>query len=165
MYIQLARRLAKISNSPFIKVEATQYTEVGYHGKDVNMIIEDLGNHTAFKIRELFSNESIELSNQQKDLIDLFILDFLVGPNFTNNEMRALKQDNIKKGFYDDQFVNIEFPTFEKNKFNSLDEYLTHITFNKPTFDASNERSTVVVTKAKQLLFNYYYSKLRDKVQ
>jgi ATP-dependent HslUV protease ATP-binding subunit HslU len=39
---ELARRLARIADCPFIKVEATQYTEVGYHGKDVNNIIEDL---------------------------------------------------------------------------------------------------------------------------
>ena len=33
---EIARRLAKLSDSPFIKVEATKYTEIGYHGKDVD---------------------------------------------------------------------------------------------------------------------------------
>lgn len=39
---ELVRSLSLISNSPFIKVEATQYTEIGYHGKDVDQIIVEL---------------------------------------------------------------------------------------------------------------------------
>lgn len=39
---EIARRLAKLINAPFIKVEATKFTEVGFHGRDVDMIIKDL---------------------------------------------------------------------------------------------------------------------------
>jgi ATP-dependent HslUV protease ATP-binding subunit HslU len=39
---EIARRIAKLSQAPFIKVEATKYTEVGFHGKDVDHIIKDL---------------------------------------------------------------------------------------------------------------------------
>ena len=39
---EIARRIAKLCDSPFIKVEATKFTEVGYHGRDVDMIIRDL---------------------------------------------------------------------------------------------------------------------------
>jgi len=39
---EIARRIAKLSNAPFIKVEATKYTEVGYVGRDVESIIRDL---------------------------------------------------------------------------------------------------------------------------
>jgi ATP-dependent HslUV protease ATP-binding subunit HslU len=39
---EIARRIAKLSQAPFIKVEATKYTEVGFHGKDVDQIIRDL---------------------------------------------------------------------------------------------------------------------------
>jgi len=38
---EIARRLAKLTNSPFIRVEATKYTEIGYVGKDVSSIIQD----------------------------------------------------------------------------------------------------------------------------
>ena len=41
---EIARRVAKLSDSPFIKVEATKFTEVGFHGKDVDTIIQDLVN-------------------------------------------------------------------------------------------------------------------------
>uniref|UniRef100_A0A8D9AUA7 ATP-dependent protease ATPase subunit HslU n=1 Tax=Cacopsylla melanoneura TaxID=428564 RepID=A0A8D9AUA7_9HEMI len=43
---EIARRLAKISNSPFIKVEATKFTEVGYVGKEIDSIIHDLADST-----------------------------------------------------------------------------------------------------------------------
>ena len=39
---EIARRIAKLSQAPFIKVEATKFTEVGFHGKDVDQIIKDL---------------------------------------------------------------------------------------------------------------------------
>ena len=39
---EIARRLAKMADAPFIKVEATKYTEIGFHGKDVDQIIRDL---------------------------------------------------------------------------------------------------------------------------
>jgi len=41
---EIARRLAKMTNAPFIKVEATKYTETGFHGADVDTIIKDLVN-------------------------------------------------------------------------------------------------------------------------
>jgi len=49
---EVARRLAKISDAPFVKVEATKYTEVGYVGKDVSTIIEDLVAHAATLVKE-----------------------------------------------------------------------------------------------------------------
>ena len=53
---EIARRLAKITDSPFLKVEATKYTEVGYVGKDVESIIKDLVAVTITKLK----NEKIE---------------------------------------------------------------------------------------------------------
>jgi ATP-dependent HslUV protease ATP-binding subunit HslU len=39
---EIARKIAKLTNAPFIKVEATKFTEIGYHGKDVETMIQDL---------------------------------------------------------------------------------------------------------------------------
>lgn len=54
---EIARRIAKLSEAPFIKVEATKFTEVGFHGKDVDQIIRDLVdvaiNMTKKKIKEV----------------------------------------------------------------------------------------------------------------
>ena len=48
---EIARRLAKLANAPFIKIEATKFTEVGYVGKDVDSIIRDLAEMTMKEIR------------------------------------------------------------------------------------------------------------------
>ncbi len=50
---EIARRLAKLANAPFIKVEATKFTEVGYVGKEVESIIRDLTDSAVKMVREL----------------------------------------------------------------------------------------------------------------
>ena len=59
---EIARRIAKLSEAPFIKVEATKFTEVGFHGKDVDQIIRDLVdvaiNMTKKKIKEVMKYRS-----------------------------------------------------------------------------------------------------------
>ena len=49
---EIARRLAKLANAPFVKVEATKFTEVGYVGRDVESIIRDLVDHSIKLFRE-----------------------------------------------------------------------------------------------------------------
>ena len=63
MQTEIARRIAKLSQAPFIKVEATKFTEVGFHGKDVDQIIRDLLdisiNMTKKRIKEVCHNNQI----------------------------------------------------------------------------------------------------------
>ena len=162
---ELARRLAAISSSPFIKVEATQYTEIGYHGKDVDFIINELAAITLRKMREKISTDSQELKKEMKQLVDLFLLDFLLGPNFSDNGMREQKLKNLEKGLYDDLYVNIELPaSLEEKKFSAIEDYLEHIVGVKPSLDSTPERQTVKVAKAKQLLMNFYHDRLPYRV-
>ncbi len=58
---EIARRVALLSESPFLKVEATKYTEVGYHGKDVDTIVSDL-------LEQSIKLTRTRLRNQTKDL-------------------------------------------------------------------------------------------------
>lgn len=58
---EIARRLAKLANAPFIKVEATKFTEVGYVGKEVDSIIRDLTD-SAVKMVRLQSIEKIAIA-------------------------------------------------------------------------------------------------------
>ena len=51
---EIARRLAKLTGAPFIKVEATKYTEVGYYGRDVESMVRDLVENAIGLIREVF---------------------------------------------------------------------------------------------------------------
>lgn len=162
---ELARRLATQSNSPFIKVEATQYTEVGYHGKDVDLIINELAGITIRKMREKISSDSNELKREMEKLMDLFLLDFLLGPHFQDNQMRLSKQENIEKGLYDDLYVNIELPSgLDEKKFSSVEEYQEYIISLKPNFEGTSDRQTLKVSKAKEMLMNFYHSRLPYRV-
>ncbi len=88
---EIARRLAKLSNSPFIKVEATKFTEVGYVGKEVDSIIRDLVDYAVkmIKIQVLKTNVC-----KAKKLAEERILDVLL-PNI-NKELSSNK-DNLSQ--------------------------------------------------------------------
>lgn len=104
---EIARRLAKITDSPFLKVEATKYTEVGYIGKDVESIIKDLVAVTITKLK----NEKIEslrkeyymnsVENVAKKLNSLDTL---------NDEFKNELVNHILEGKYDNEIVEVEKP-------------------------------------------------------
>lgn len=104
---EIARRLAKITDSPFLKVEATKYTEVGYVGKDVESIIKDLVAVTITKLK----NEKIEslrkeyymnaVENVAKKLNSLDTL---------NDEFKSELVNHILEGKYDNEIVEVEKP-------------------------------------------------------
>jgi ATP-dependent HslUV protease ATP-binding subunit HslU len=71
---EIARRVARLTASPFIKVEATKFTEVGYVGRDVESIVRDLLEQT---ITEVHNDRIAEVENHAKDLADARILDTL----------------------------------------------------------------------------------------
>ena len=74
---EIARRLAKLANAPFIKIEATKFTEVGYVGRDVDTIIRDLTEYSIKQTREL---EMRRVRTQAEDAAEDRILDALVPP-------------------------------------------------------------------------------------
>src|SRR5882757_9443989 len=72
---ELARRLAKLSNSPFLKIEASKFTEVGYVGRDVESMIRDLVEIAIDMVREERLNEVAERAerNAEEKLLDLLM--------------------------------------------------------------------------------------------
>ena len=74
---EIARRLARLANAPFIKVEATKFTEVGYVGKDVDSIIRDLADIAIKQTRE---SEKQKVRNRAEDAAENRILDILIPP-------------------------------------------------------------------------------------
>ena len=74
---ELARRLAKLANAPFIKIEATKFTEVGYVGRDVDTIIRDLAEIAVKQTRE---QEMKRVRTQAEDAAEDRILDVLIAP-------------------------------------------------------------------------------------
>lgn len=74
---EIARRLAKLSNAPFIKVEATKYTEVGYVGRDVESMIRDLADVAVNMVK---AEKTEEVKAKAEELANERILDLLIPP-------------------------------------------------------------------------------------
>jgi len=115
---EIARRLAKIDNAPFVKVEATKFTEVGYVGRDVEQIIRDLLECAINIIRE----ESRRDVKVQAELItEKKLLDALVGKE-SSEETRNTFRTRLRAGQLNDKMVDIEVPdTAGNNPFSSFD--------------------------------------------
>ncbi|QJC28533.1 HslU--HslV peptidase ATPase subunit [Enterobacteriaceae endosymbiont of Plateumaris consimilis] len=114
---EIARRLAKLANAPFIKVEATKFTEVGYVGKEVDSIIRDL---TDFAIKMIRIQEFKKNCYRAKKMAEERILDVLM-PNYkinwnkeNNSNLLSNKQQLRKKlrnGELDNQEIEINLST------------------------------------------------------
>ena len=74
---EIARRLARLANAPFVKVEATKFTEVGYVGKDVESIIRDLVETSVKQCRE---SEMAKVEQRAMDAAEERVLDALLPP-------------------------------------------------------------------------------------
>ncbi len=101
---EIARRLAKLSNSPFIKVEATKFTEVGYVGRDVESIIRDLV-ESAVTSAKMRSKKLFHENGREKALER--ILDQLVGLQ-ASQETRDKFREKLLSGSIDDNEIEIE---------------------------------------------------------
>mgnify|MGYP001353452096 CR=1 FL=1 len=104
---EIARRLAKLAQAPFIKVEATKFTEVGYVGRDVEQIIRDL-------LEVSISNNKDSLKNEVKAKAELNaeirVIEALVGSSATNQTKEKFKK-MLRSGELDNQEVEIELPS------------------------------------------------------
>src|SRR4051812_6883848 len=72
---EIARRLAQLVGAPFLKVEATKYTEVGYHGRDVESMIRDVTEIAAGMVRQ---QQRVRVETQAKERVSERLLDLLL---------------------------------------------------------------------------------------
>jgi ATP-dependent HslUV protease ATP-binding subunit HslU len=115
---ELARRLAKLANSPFMKVEASKFTEVGYVGRDVESMIRDLVDIAIDMIRE---EKLEEIGDRAEAAAENRLLDILVPPAPTEGEdnakTREKLRDRLRDGKLDERMVEVDVrdraPTFE----------------------------------------------------
>ncbi|MEE9322390.1 MAG: ATP-dependent protease ATPase subunit HslU [Granulosicoccus sp.] len=115
---EIARRLARLANAPFIKVEATKFTEVGYVGRDVESIIRDLADVALKETRE---REVLRVQNRAEDAAEERILDVLLpkprSVGFTTTEepeengTRQKFRKKLREGDLDDKQIEIELNT------------------------------------------------------
>ncbi|GLS92686.1 ATP-dependent protease ATPase subunit HslU [Psychromonas marina] len=116
---EIARRLAKLANAPFIKVEATKFTEVGYVGKEVETIIRDLVDVSIKITRE---QEMKKVTAKAEDLAEDKILDILIPPAKTTSEWdtsgdtveegaaRQSFRKKLREGKLDDKEIEVDVP-------------------------------------------------------
>lgn len=115
---EIARRLAKIDNAPFVKVEATKFTEVGYVGRDVDQIIRDLLEYAINLIREEMRKD---VRVQAEAVTEQKLLDALVGKE-ASEETRETFRARLRSGQLKDKLIDIEVPdTGGNNPFSSFD--------------------------------------------
>ena len=109
---EIARRLAKLANAPFVKIEATKFTEVGYVGKDVESIIRDLVETGIKMVRE---QEMEKVSHRAMDGAEDRVLNALltparddVEPTKTDSSTRQIFRKKLREGELDDKEIEIE---------------------------------------------------------
>ncbi len=83
---EIARRLAKLSGAPFIKVEATKFTEVGYVGRDVDSMIRDLCDIAITIVQD---EHTVSVQDRARELADERVLDILIPPAATSSGIRS----------------------------------------------------------------------------
>ncbi len=101
---EIARRLAKLAQSPFIKVEATRFTEVGYVGKDVESIIRDLTESAIHMTREKMR---VSVKAQAESDAEERVLDALVG-NTASDTTRDNFREKLRSGELNDREIELE---------------------------------------------------------
>jgi len=126
---EIARRLAKLSDAPFIKVEATKYTEVGYVGRDVESMIRDLADVAVNMIK---AEKTEEVKTKAEELAYERILDLLIPPvqkpvessngnkddithteedPLTNKKTRDWMRTKLRKGEIDNRLIEFDVTT------------------------------------------------------
>ena len=124
---EIARRLAKLAQAPFIKVEATKFTEVGYVGKEVDSIIRDL---TEIAITQVKQKAMTKVKHRSEELAEEIILDKLLPSRendlvqgldnteaIDNKETRQTLRKDLREGKLDEKEIEIDvnasMPSFE----------------------------------------------------
>ena len=119
---EIARRLAKLANAPFIKVEASKFTEVGYVGRDVESIIRDL---TDSAVNMVNAERRAEVNEKAKDLAEERILDILIPParrkpvaageppipEEENHATREKFRQRLRSGELENKTVELDLPS------------------------------------------------------
>lgn len=114
---EIARRLAKLVRAPFIKVEATKYTEVGYVGRDVESMVRDL---VECSIRLVKEEKTREVLEKARKVVETKIVKILAESRKTekgdtaDDIFKAQLLENLRKGYFDKEIIEIEVQDLPK---------------------------------------------------
>ena len=101
---EISRRLARLARAPFLKVEATKFTEVGYVGRDVEQIIRDLADAAVIETRERMREE---VKARAHKAAEDRVLAALAGEN-AREQTREMFRDKLRRGELDDKVIEID---------------------------------------------------------
>ncbi len=114
---EISRRLAKLANAPFVKVEATKFTEVGYVGRDVEQIVRDLMEISISLIRDKKRKSVVskaELSSEER------VLDALVGEQASADTRQKFRK-MLREGDLDDKKIEVDVMESQSSNMPSFD--------------------------------------------
>ncbi|MCD6521686.1 ATP-dependent protease ATPase subunit HslU [Candidatus Calescamantes bacterium] len=165
---EIARRLAKLANAPFLKVEATKYTEVGYVGRDVESIIRDLTDVAVSMVKE----EKIKMiEDRAREMVEERLLDLLLPgpiPEEERKHTREKLRKMLREGKLEERVVELEvetplFPVVEIFSAQGVEEMGIHLQeiFGK-MMPGRKKRRKAKVKEARKILLQEETSRLLD---
>ncbi|MDE6473745.1 MAG: ATP-dependent protease ATPase subunit HslU [Clostridia bacterium] len=165
---EIARRLAKLVKAPFIKVEATKFTEVGYVGRDVESMIRDL---VEASIRMVSEEKSKEVELRARERAEEKLVPAITKkrkeayPDLTDGQMRGYILQEIREGKVDDLVVTLELPVKPKQQTISNQagmEININELFGSMMGGGKTKSKTVTVKEALKILIEMEEEKLID---
>ena len=164
---EIARRLAKLVGAPFVKVEATKYTEVGYVGRDCESMIRDLVDVSVRLVKEEKKHEVEEKAkvNVEQRLVDLIMpVRKQANPDKDINELKNEILEDIKSGKLDDEVVEISIQEAPKpiGIMPGMGGEMDLGNMIGSIFPRANRRKKVSLKKAKELMLQEEADKLID---
>jgi ATP-dependent HslUV protease ATP-binding subunit HslU len=164
---EIARRLARLANAPFIKVEATKFTEVGYVGRDVDSIIRDLLDHAIMMVRE---EQRAKVQAKAAQHAEDRVLSVLVGASAGENTRDSFRQ-KIRSGELNETEIELEvndnanpFPSFDIPGMPGAQMGMINMgDMLGKAFGQKTKRRRLTVAKALELLVTEEADKLLDE--
>src|ERR1700690_4430571 len=168
---EIARRLAKLANSPFMKVEASKFSEVGYVGRDVESMIRDLVDIAIEMVREERLDEVADRAekNAEERLLDL-LMPPQPEPTETAERTREKLREKLHQGKLDDRVVELDVkergPSFEISTAQGIEEMDINLKDVPPgLFSGRTRKRKMRVTEALESLVQEEEGKLIDMDQ
>jgi ATP-dependent HslUV protease ATP-binding subunit HslU len=154
---EIARRLARLADAPFLKVEASKFTEVGYVGRDVESIVRDLTEVAVQMVRE---EKTLEIRDRAQGRAEQRLLELLLPalPDHEGEETRARIRTMLREGKLEDRMVEVEvadktFPSFEIVTNQGVEEMDINVKEMLPgLFGGKKKRRKTSVSEARQIL-------------
>ncbi len=172
---EIARRLAKLAQSPFLKIEASKFTEVGYVGRDVESMIRDL---TELGVNMVKEEKKAEVYEKAKGLAEERLLDLLLPPSRSQKEGQAEDDSKsgtreklrkyLKEGRFEDRVVELEVadrssPVIEVFSSSGMEENINIKDMLPPgLFPTKTKKRKMKISEARKILEQEEAQKLID---